>query len=337
MLVLPACGMSGGDRAAVAEVRVPVSIGSVLQDTITSEVRVVGRLTPVAGGAAQLTSPADAVVKRVFVQVGDRVNAGTILVQLDSPELLTRAEELSAAAEVARQDEQRQSDLYAQGITSRKQLEERQASARAAESAARAAKALLKRASVASPIRGAVQHVAVQTGERVESGGMLVEIVDGSRLDLVAQVPAAPLALLRVGQLAHVLPEGAAAPAEGRVIAIAPAVDSLTNAASVILRVPNADLALRAGTGAVATIVTGIRRDALIVPDSALVLVGDAMTIFVIDADSVAHARSVRVGLRQGNRVEVTGDLKAGDQIVTANAFGLSDGMRVAAVAKAVE
>jgi RND family efflux transporter MFP subunit len=177
----------------------------------------------------------------------------------------------------------------------------------------------------------------VQTGERVESGGMLVEIVDGSRLDLVAQVPAAPLALLRVGQVAHVLPEGAAAPAEGRVIAIAPAVDSLTNAATVILRVPNAGLALRAGTGAVATIVTGVQRDALIVPDSALVLVGDAMTIFVIDADSVAHARSVRVGLRQGNRVEVTGDLKAGQLIVTANAFGLSDGMRVTAVAKAGE
>jgi len=336
MLALSACRMSGGDRA-VAEVRVPVSIGSVLQDTITSEVRVVGRLAPVPGGAAQLTSPADAVVQRVFVQVGDRVNAGTILVQLDSPELQTRAEELSAAAEVARQDEQRQSDLYSQGITSRKQLQERQASARAAESAARAAKALLKRASVASPIRGAVQRVAVQTGERVESGGMLVEVVDGSRLDLVAQVPAAPLALLRVGQVAHVLPEGAAAPAEGRVIAIAPAVDSLTNAATVILRVPNAGLALRAGTGAVATIVTGVQRDALIVPDSALVLVGDAMTIFVIDADSVAHARSVRVGLRQGNRVEVTGDLKAGELIVTANAFGLSDGMRVTAVAKAGE
>ena len=53
-----------------------------------------------------------------------------------------------------------------------------------------------------------------------------------------------------------------------RVVAIAPAVDTLTNAASVVVRIPNASLVLRPGTGAVATVDAGIRR-ALIVPDSA--------------------------------------------------------------------
>ena len=328
LLALSACRASR-DQEGAAEVRVPVSVTTVRQDTITNEVRLIGRLAPAPGGAAQLTSPADAVVRQVLVQVGDRVSVGTTLAQLDAPELVTRAAELSAAAEVARQDEQRQTDLFSQGITSRKQLEERQASARAAESAARAAETLLQRTSITSPLRGGVQRVLVQVGERVAAGAPIVEVVDGSRLDLVAQVPAGTLALLRVGQAARVSPDGSAISAAGSVVAIAPAVDSLTNAAAVIVRVPNADLALRAGTGAVATVVAGIRHDVLIVPDSALVLVGDAMTVFVVGVDSLAHARPVVVGLRQGNRVEVTGELHAGDVVVTGNAFGLADGMRV--------
>jgi RND family efflux transporter MFP subunit len=332
-----ACRSPRGDQAAAAETRVPVSVAPVRRDTITDEVRLVGRLVPVPGGQAQLTSPADAVVRRVLVQVGDRVAAGTMLVQLESPELESRAEESAAAAAVARQDEQRQADLFVQGITSRKQLEERQASATAAESAARAARALLQRASVTSPIRGAVQRVPVHAGERVAAGAPLVEIVDGSRLDLVAQVPAGPLGLLHVGQAAQVIPEGSSTAAPGRVVAIAPAVDSLTNAASVIVRVPNAAGSLRAGTGAVATIVAGTRHDVRIVPDSALVLVGDSMTVFVVGSDSLAHARTVGIGVRQGGRVEVTGELDAGDHVVVGNAFGLSDGMPVTVVAPGAE
>ena len=181
-----------------------------------------------------------------------------------------------------------------------------------------------------------MQRVLVQTGERVVSGGLLAEVVDGSRLDLVAQVPAATLALLRVGQPAHLVLEGAPDAIMGRVVAIAPAVDTLTNAASVVVRIPNASLVSRPGTGAVATVDAGIRR-ALIVPDSALVLVGDSLNVFVVDADSIVHARPVRAGIRQNTRVEVTGELEAGDLIVAGNAFGLSDGMHITTVGRGAE
>ncbi len=142
-------------------------------------------------------------------------------------------------------------------------------------------------------------------------------------------MPAGPLALLRVGQEASITTQGSDLVASGKVVAIAPAVDSLTNAASVVVRVPNPDLALRPGTGATAHVIAGMQRNVLIVPDTALILVGDVMSVFVVGADSIVHARAVSAGLRQGNRVVVTGSLEPGEQLVTGNAFGLSDGMRV--------
>ena len=64
------------------------------------------------------------------------------------------------------------------------------------------------------------------------------------------------------------------------------------------------------------------------VPDSALVLAGDSMAVFVVSADSIAHQRIVTVGVRQGGRAAVQGSLAPGDRVVTSGAFGLQDGMR---------
>jgi multidrug efflux system membrane fusion protein len=98
-----------------------------------------------------------------------------------------------------------------------------------------------------------------------------------------------------------------------------------------VIRIPNADGTLHPGAGATARLRLGFRRDALIVPDSALVLAGDSSAVFVVAPDSVAHQRVVRPGVRSGHRVQVEGDLKPGDRVVTAGVFGLEDGMHVVA------
>jgi RND family efflux transporter MFP subunit len=126
-----------------------------------------------------------------------------------------------------------------------------------------------------------------------------------------------------------VTPEGSAESQPGEVHATAPAVDTASNAGAVVIRIPRAGPGLLPGAGASATVVVGRRTGVLVVPDSSLVLVGDAMSVFVVGNDSIAHARAVTVGVRQGGRAEVNGDLKPGDRVATTGAYGLTDGMRV--------
>jgi RND family efflux transporter MFP subunit len=161
-------------------------------------------------------------------------------------------------------------------------------------------------------------------------GAQLAEIIDPDTLDLRVAVPSNRLAGLRPGLPALVTQEGDTLARPARVIAVAPGVDSLTNAAEVVIRVPNRDLRLLAGAGATGRVLLGIDPAALVVPDSALVLAGDSSAVFVIGPDSVVHQRIVTVGVRQGGRVAVQGKLAPGDRVVTAGAFGLQEGMRVA-------
>ncbi|HTC24112.1 MAG TPA: efflux RND transporter periplasmic adaptor subunit, partial [Gemmatimonadales bacterium] len=193
-----------------------------------------------------------------------------------------------------------------------------------------AARDLLARTRVVSPISGRVQDILVQPGERVEAGRALAQVIAGDTLDLIAAVPAASLGRLKPGQTAEVLEEGDPTPHPAWVAGLAPGVDSLTGAGAAVVRVPNPDGALRVGAGAEARVRIGVRRDALLVPDSALVLRGDSSVVFVVGADSIAHAHPVGRGARSRGRTEVTGDLRPGDRVVTTGAFGLEDGMGVA-------
>ena len=71
------------------------------------------------------------------------------------------------------------------------------------------------------------------------------------------------------------------------------------------------------------------RRAVLVVPDSALVLVGNEFQLFVLGPDSIVRGHAVTVGARQAGRAEVSGDVSAGQVVVTAGAYGLPDSSRV--------
>jgi RND family efflux transporter MFP subunit len=330
LLALLLAGCGGGERdSAAAATAVPVGTGTVQRDTIGETLTLVGRLAPVPGGSAFLSAPADAVVRSVEAQVGEPVDSGGVLIQLEAPELVTQAQSLRAAAEAAEADLARQRELFRQGITARRQLEEREAGATSARAAAQAADRLLARTRVTSPIAGGVQQVLVQPGERVSAGQPLIEVVSGRALDLVAGATPAQLARLAVGQAATVAPDGGGASRPARVHAIAPGVDSLTGAGTVVIRVAAAGKSLRPGGGASARVTLPVDSGVLVVPDSALVLVGGTMTVFVVGPDSVAHARPVRVGVQSGGRASVAGDLNAGDRVATTGAYGLVDGVHV--------
>jgi RND family efflux transporter MFP subunit len=189
---------------------------------------------------------------------------------------------------------------------------------------------LAARSAVTSPLGGDLQRVVVQRGERVEAGQLLAEVVDPTRLDFAATAPAEVLSRLRRGQSAVVMTGGDTVP--GTLVAVAPGVDSLTGIGEALIRITNRAGRLRPGQAATAVVTAGTVRNVLTVPETAIVLVGLATTVFVVGDDSLAHARPVELGIHAGGQVEVRGNLTAGDRVVTVGAYGLADGSKVVPV-----
>lgn len=329
VLFICGCGKSEGDPAATPT-RVPVETAVVELGDIAETVSLVGRLTPPPGGSVILTAPADAVVRGVHVQVGQPVSKGQLLIDLDAPDLQKEARSLRAEAQRANQELKRQEDLLAAGITAKRQVEEATTTATGANAAADAAEQLLARTRVTAPIAGALQSLGVNAGERVAAGDSLLEIVNARNLDLIATAPAPSLARLRVGQGATVQPEGSPSTAAGIIRGISPAIDTTTNSGTVVIRLNQFDPSFRPGAGGTATVTLSVHHGALLVPDSALIASGTETTVFLVRSDSTVKAVPVTVGVRSKGRVEVTGEIKAGDIVVTTGSYGLADSMRVA-------
>ena len=330
--LLLACGGRGdteADGAALGDTRVPVDLSPVVRDSIVETLDVQGRLAARPGGSALLSAPAAGAVRSIAAQVGDQVRRGEVVVQLEVPDLAADLRQTEAAADLARRQAARQRALLAEGITSARQVEEAEAGARQADAAAAASRALFARAHITSPLTGRVQDIMVQPGERVDAGRPLAQVVAGDTLDLIGAVPASRLGRLRVGLPATVSEDGDSTQVPGWVAGLAPEVDSLTNAGRVVIRVPNPRGRLHPGAGATGRVRLDVHRDALIVPDSAIVVSGDSALVFVVGPDSIAHPHSVVRGVQAGGRTEVRGDLQPGQVVVTTGAFGLEDGMRI--------
>jgi membrane fusion protein, multidrug efflux system len=335
-VALAACRSGGeSDARQTATTRVPVALGTIARDSLAETLVFTGRLEPSPGGAALLTAPAAGVVRAVRVQLGGPVARGTVVMELDVPELAADAAQKTEAAAQAERESVRQQQLLSDGVTSARQAEEAAATARQARAAASAAQDLLGRTVIKSPLRGRVQEIMVQRGERVDAGATLAQVVAPDTLDLAVPVPAPDLGKLRTGLPVEVVQDGDTAVARGWLASLAPGVDTATNAGEAVIRLPNPRGRLYPGASATARIRLGVRTGVLVAPDSALVLQGDSTVVFVVGPDSVAHARPVTRGLRAGSRTEVRGDLQPGDRVVTTGAFGLEDGMHVVPAARA--
>jgi len=114
-----------------------------------------------------------------------------------------------------------------------------------------------------------------------------------------------------------VLSDGSTHPDKGRFVFLDRAVDVKTGTIRVRAEFPNPNRNLRPGMFARIKVDSGVRPDSILVPERAVLEMQGQQFVWVIDANSKASQRPVKVGETLGDRVVITEGLKAGERIVT--------------------
>ena len=204
-----------------------------------------------------------------------------------------------------------------------------QATVNEARSTTSAAGQLAGREVMRAPFDGVVIARSHQVGDIVSASGAepLLRVIDPSRLQIEAAVPAGELGRVATGSPAQV--RGAAFPDEkAHVIARPPSVDPASGTALVRLAF---DTPTRRPAGlAVAVEIYGEEhRAAVLVSADALVQEGTASYLFVVDAQKKAHRRPVTVGVVAQGQAEILSGVKAGESVVVRGQTALPDGATV--------
>lgn len=281
-------------------------------------------------------------VTRIFVKSGDRVRAGTPLVQIDpdKQEAAVRRSEASRSGTEAdvqywRQQVTRLEALVAAGAVSRQELEQAQNSQKTAEAklAALEADVLEERVQlryyrVVAPQAGVVGDIPIREGDRVTQSTIITTVDENSSLEAYIQVPLDRAPQLRVGLPVQLLG------ADGKVVAVnpvsfvAPRVDESTQSVLVKSLLENAPAELRSQQFVRARIVWSTT-EGLTVPVVAVSRISGQYFCFVAEPQGdalVARQRPVQVGDVLGDDYLVAGGLKAGDRIVVSGIQKLADG-----------
>jgi RND family efflux transporter MFP subunit len=190
----------------------------------------------------------------------------------------------------------------------------------------------VERTHVRSPISGQVVKRMVSVGEQVDGTAAqpIAEIANLDRVELAANVPADQLFRVKAGQVAVVSSEASADKKfSGSVVAVAPAVDTQTNAALVRIRITNTERLLKVGMFCEASLQLAAHVNALVVPPPAVVKTEEGAAVYLVKGD-MAERTAVKVGLEKPDAVEILSGVNEGDTVLTSSVYGLGEKAKVA-------
>ena len=194
------------------------------------------------------------------------------------------------------------------------------------------AAAQLEYSEIRSPMDGVVTDRPLYPGEMAAAGTALVTVMDISRVVARAHIPQPDAALLRIGDGASLTVPGDDQPIQGQVTMVSPALDPNSTTVEVWVELKNPDGQLKPGTSGQLSMIAQTVPDALVIPAASLLTAQDgSTTVMVAGTDGRAHQGTVRVGIRQGERVQIVEGLKVGDRVVGTGAYGLPDNTKITA------
>ena len=190
-------------------------------------------------------------------------------------------------------------------------------------------------AEIKAPISGIVTDQFQFQGEFASAGGKLLTIGTLSQVIVKAQFADSVAAQIKSGDAVSVYaPNSPDDKLTGRVELISRSGDPQSRAVEVWARFGNPRGLLLSG-GAVQFVVTNSTAiDAVIVPLSAVTLEAsntDSGIVMVIGQDSIAHEKKVKIGIKQGDKVQIVEGLSGGETVVIEGNYALPDGTRVEA------
>jgi membrane fusion protein, multidrug efflux system len=347
--MLAACSKSGAQEqprggAQKRALEFPVETRPVESRQVEYSINAVGSLD--AFERVEVTSRVAGAVERVLFTEGQVVSANQALVEIE-PERYRLAviaaeanleKEQAARSEAQAGYERRQAaSAKNPGLIRGEEIETwrtRVMTAAAQVSQANAALAQarlnLRDAFVRAPVSGIIQTRTVQTGQYVQAGTVLATLVRRDPLLLRFQVPEGEAGPLRPGIIARFTVADGSTPHTARITHVAAAASSASRMVDVTANVVNSNQAeLRPGAFARVTVAIGDRRNAPVIPQTAIRPSERGFLAFVIK-DNTAQQRVLTLGMRTADgQVEVTNGISPGEMIVIRGAEALRDGVKV--------
>jgi RND family efflux transporter MFP subunit len=296
--------------------------------------------------SAAINPQVEGQITRIFVKSGDRVSTGTILLQIDplKQEATVSSQEASRAAQeanlrYAKVSLERAQKLSAAGVISKQELDNAQSNYDAALAQVKSLDEQVKQQrvelhyySVPSPMDGIVGDIPVHVGDRVTVATLLTNINEPGGLEAYIYVPAERARNLKVGLPVRLLDNENHLDIATQISFVSPQVDTDTQTVLAKAAFSNPQAKLRIAQQVSAQITWGTH-EGPVIPVLAVQRINGQFFAFVAVNEgkgTVARQKPLKLGDTIGNDFAVLDGLKPGDHIIVSGTQFLQDGAAIA-------
>ena len=327
----------------------PVSVGLVRRQDVRVMVQAIGTMS--ARATAVVRAKVSGELTALHFKEGPQVKAGQLLAEIDPRSYQAALSQVQgnlqrdqALLKNAQLDMQRYKDLLAQDSIATQQVDTQAALVRQLEGTVAADQAQMDAARLQLGYTRITATIAGRLGLRQADRGNVVGPADANgivTINLVQPIDAAfAVPEAHLAQISQRLAEGAELPVElwdreqknrlarGRLGALDNAIDPTTGTIKVKAAFANEDGGLFPNQFVNVRLQLNLLPNALTVPGTAV----QNSYVYLVQPDGTVTQRRIRVGVTDGDRVSVEGDLNDGDQVVTDGLDRLREGARVAVI-----
>ncbi|MEO5804816.1 MAG: efflux RND transporter periplasmic adaptor subunit [Verrucomicrobiota bacterium] len=328
--VFSGCSEKKKTDAAPPKMEMQVVAVEAKRQPVAENISLVGNL--LANESVEIKSEIDGTIAEINFQEGQRVKKGDLLIRVDESKLAAAAAESEANFKLSELNFARGQQLFKEKLIAQQEFDQMSSQFQINKANLELKRQQLKDARILAPFSGIVGGRNVSPGQVIAKSMTLTWLTDVDPVKVEINVPERFISQLKVGQKIQI--NVASYPDkkfDGEVYFIAEQVDPTTRTAFVKARIPNPELLLKPGMFANLELTLKIREAAIVIPESALsqLIEGGGAMIFVVDKNSTAQMRKVKLGVRTAGQVEIVNGVEAGEKVIVEGLQKIGPGMRV--------
>jgi membrane fusion protein (multidrug efflux system) len=312
---------------------IPVEVTDVQTGRISSYISSTGNL--VAEYQVKLLGEVEGRVSDLLVEEGQSVRKGQPLAHLKHDDAEISLNKAKLKETNARLAFERGEDLAKKELISNEDHDKFTMDYEIARQELAEAEWRLEKTVIRAPFAGQVSQRMIQVGQHVRPGDELFQVTDLDPLISRIYLPERDVLGLEEGrEVQIVLNANPDIQITGRIRQISPIVDTATGTVKITIEAVGAKEQVRPGSFVSINIVRESHPDAIVLPREAVLRELKSAHVFVsgdpadreTGTGTVAEKREVHLGIEEGNYVEVTDGIAAGERVIVAGQGGLKDG-----------
>jgi membrane fusion protein (multidrug efflux system) len=271
-------------------------------------------------------------IQEIFFQEGDFVKQGSPLVKIDSDILKAKKAQVESNLNFALKEEARSKSLYEVEAGSLETYELAQSKVAALEAEIKAIGVEIEKTIIRAPFSGNIGLRQISPGAYISTSDPIARIAQQDPLKIEFTVSQRYANKVSAGQIIEVKDKNERTVGQAEVYASDPTIESATRSLKVRAKIEKNDALFPGGFVQVAYNL-GTMENSFMIPSSAVSPVLSGQQIWIIK-NGKASPRIVELGIRTSEKVQIIGDIQAGDTVITSGLLSMREGLSLSGKTK---